>query len=141
MKQELIKAIAYIVPFMLVSTIQAAEFSHTARTTLCQLTRQAHGQCISTHSGGVAKSINFNCKLKKDGVTKASEIKTFTSLEGSSRFTATLHTSLTGSSFGWYCTHNTSRYQNLFGVNIANQGDTAQDCTPYSRSRGGYKEP
>ena len=141
MKKELIKAIAYIIPFVLVSTIQAAEYSHTARTTLCLMTRKAHGQCISTHSGGVAKSINYTCKLKRDNATKASEIKTFNNLESSSKFDATLHTSLNGSSLVWYCTYNTSRYKNFLGANIANQGSTAQDCVLYRKSGGGFREP
>lgn len=120
------KASVIVTAFGLITSVEAAEFSHTAKTTFCSITAKAHGTCISSHSGGGASSINIDCRLTKGAQTKDIVKSTIANLESSSKFVSELHTALYSNV--WYCTYNTSRYRNVFGVTVINQGNTAQFC-------------
>lgn len=126
MKGPARKASVIVTAFGLIASVQAAEFSHTARTTFCSITSTAHGTCISSHSGGGASSINIDCRLTKGAQTKDIVKSTIANLESNSKFVSELHTALYSNA--WYCTYNTSRFRNVFGVAIINQGNSAQFC-------------
>lgn len=126
-----------LVGALLVPGLQAAEMTHTVSTSQCVSSGTAHATCVSSHSGGTAldiRQLNFNCRLEREGITRAAVSEIFSPLQENGRFVTTLSTPMFGSG-SVYCGFNTSRYTNLFGIVTWGQG-SAQDCVIYNPSGG-----
>ena len=120
------------------SSAYAFDSSHSASTTFCPTSRQAHGLCKSTHEGGFADAIRLNCSIRRNGVVKTRHNSTVEIGEKSSSTRLRVHTYLNNNA--WYCTHNNNRFMDdsFFGRIVHNpQANSTQDCALYTQVGSG----
>jgi len=114
----------------------AYKTGHAALTTFCPLNGEAHGLCVSKHSGGTADRIQLECVLTREYTVAAIYSNIVFRLADNSQFNMPIHGALYDDNT--FCTTNLSRYKHKNGKNLNPQAGTAMNCR-YYQGRGESK--